>query len=243
MQILGFGGVGGLGVGGGYHWGGRGGGVGVRGPGSYIYIYICLFIYLYYIYIYRQYIYIGWYHYFSVLKSRPRMLHSPVVLDSPTRNCGVVFSACLISGVLNFDSSLHIQKDSFKKTQWTAPHTFLVDSVLQMLHAQSVVASQEFKTVLLQFHCPSERVDMIRPSASKFVHTGFFSLFPIVRLCIKMQHPPTYRSCPIIHFQQSSSQRLSPTARTAWTATYLASAAQWPAQFVKSLSWSSESPK
>ena len=36
MQILGFGGVGGLGVGGGYHWGGRGGGVGVRGPGSYI---------------------------------------------------------------------------------------------------------------------------------------------------------------------------------------------------------------
>ena len=37
VQILGFGGVGGLGVGGGgYHWGG---GVGVRGPGSYIYIY------------------------------------------------------------------------------------------------------------------------------------------------------------------------------------------------------------
>ena len=38
MQILGFGGVGGLGVGGGYHWGGEGGGVGVRGPGSYIYM-------------------------------------------------------------------------------------------------------------------------------------------------------------------------------------------------------------
>ena len=32
MQILGFGGWGGLGVGGGYHWGG----VGVRGPGSYM---------------------------------------------------------------------------------------------------------------------------------------------------------------------------------------------------------------
>ena len=143
-----------------------------------------------------MYIYIGWYHDFSVLKSRPRMLHSPVVLDSPTRNCGVVFSAYLISGVPNFDSSLHIQKDSFKKTQWTAPHTFLVDSVLQMLHAQSVVASQEFKMVLLHFHCPSERVDMIRPSASKFVHTVFFNLFPIVRLRIKMQHPPAYRSCP-----------------------------------------------
>lgn len=40
MQILGFGGVGGVRSGGGYHWGGRGGGVGVRGPGSYIYIYI-----------------------------------------------------------------------------------------------------------------------------------------------------------------------------------------------------------
>ena len=37
MQILGFGGVGGVRSGGGYHWGGRGG-VGVRGPGSYIYI-------------------------------------------------------------------------------------------------------------------------------------------------------------------------------------------------------------
>ena len=35
MQILGFGGVGGVRSGGGYHWGGGGG---VRGPGSYIYI-------------------------------------------------------------------------------------------------------------------------------------------------------------------------------------------------------------
>ena len=38
MQILGFGGVGGLGVGGDT----IGGGVGVRGPGSYIYIYSCI---------------------------------------------------------------------------------------------------------------------------------------------------------------------------------------------------------
>ena len=37
MQILGFGGVGGLGVGG-DTIGGGGGGVGVRGPGSYIHI-------------------------------------------------------------------------------------------------------------------------------------------------------------------------------------------------------------
>ena len=37
MQILGFGGVGGLGVGG-DTIGGEGGGVGVRGPGSYIYM-------------------------------------------------------------------------------------------------------------------------------------------------------------------------------------------------------------
>ena len=108
------------------------------------------------IYIYTLYIYIYTYIYYtytiyddvpicSVVKSRRRMLNSPVVLDSPTRNCGVVFSAYLISGVPNFDSSLHIQKDSFKKTQWPLHHTFLVDSVLQMLHAQSVVASQEFK--------------------------------------------------------------------------------------------------
>ena len=39
MQILGFGGLGGVRSGGGYHWGGRGGGVGVRGPGSYKSIY------------------------------------------------------------------------------------------------------------------------------------------------------------------------------------------------------------
>ena len=39
MQILGFGGVGGVRSGGGYHWGGRGAGVGVRGPGSYKSIY------------------------------------------------------------------------------------------------------------------------------------------------------------------------------------------------------------
>ena len=48
MQILGFGGVGGVRSGGGYHWGG-GGGVGVRGPGSYIhmiYIYICKYDYI-----------------------------------------------------------------------------------------------------------------------------------------------------------------------------------------------------
>ena len=38
MQILGFGGVGGVRSGGGIPLGG--GGVGVRGPGSYIYIYI-----------------------------------------------------------------------------------------------------------------------------------------------------------------------------------------------------------
>ena len=38
MQILGFGGVGGVRSGGGIPLGGRGGGVGVRGPGSYIYI-------------------------------------------------------------------------------------------------------------------------------------------------------------------------------------------------------------
>ena len=40
MQILGFGGVGGVRSGGGDTIGGGGGGVGVRGPGSYIYIYI-----------------------------------------------------------------------------------------------------------------------------------------------------------------------------------------------------------
>ena len=42
MQILGFGGVGGVRSGGDTIGGGRGGGVGVRGPGSYIYIYIYL---------------------------------------------------------------------------------------------------------------------------------------------------------------------------------------------------------
>ena len=41
MQILGFGGVGGLGVGGGYHWGGRGG-VWGSGDRAHIYIYIPL---------------------------------------------------------------------------------------------------------------------------------------------------------------------------------------------------------
>ena len=41
MQILGFGGVGGVRSGGGYHWGG---GVGVRGPGSYIHTYIYVYI-------------------------------------------------------------------------------------------------------------------------------------------------------------------------------------------------------
>ena len=41
MQILGFGGVGGVRSGGGIPLGGEGGGVGVRGPGSYIYILNC----------------------------------------------------------------------------------------------------------------------------------------------------------------------------------------------------------
>ena len=41
MQILGFGGVGGVRSGGGYHWGGRGGGCGGPGTGLiYTYIYI-----------------------------------------------------------------------------------------------------------------------------------------------------------------------------------------------------------
>ena len=43
MQILGFGGVGGVRSGGGYHWGGGGPGTGDR---AHIYIYIYLFIYL-----------------------------------------------------------------------------------------------------------------------------------------------------------------------------------------------------
>ena len=48
MQILGFGGVGGVRSGGGYHWGG-GGGVGVRGPGSYIYISSIYYLYIIYV--------------------------------------------------------------------------------------------------------------------------------------------------------------------------------------------------
>ena len=47
MQILGFGGVGGVRSGGGIPLGGEGGGVGVRGPGSYIHITYIYIMYLY----------------------------------------------------------------------------------------------------------------------------------------------------------------------------------------------------
>ena len=50
MQILGFGGVGGVRSGGGYHWGGRGV---VWGSGDrahiciYVYVYICIYVFMY----------------------------------------------------------------------------------------------------------------------------------------------------------------------------------------------------
>ena len=46
MQILGFGGVGGVRSGGGYHWGGRGG-VWGSGDRAHIYIYMCVYIYIF----------------------------------------------------------------------------------------------------------------------------------------------------------------------------------------------------
>ena len=70
MQIPGFGGVGGVRSGGGYHWGGRGGGCGGPGTGLiYIHIYIYMSKSILCIYIYKYIIHIDIYIYPSVITS------------------------------------------------------------------------------------------------------------------------------------------------------------------------------